>query len=204
MNEEFSVSQIPPEEAITMRAAVPSRRREFAAGRACARAALARLGFAPDQVIPRAKDRLPVWPEGVVGSISHCTGFCGAVVARKREIRAIGFDAEVLGRMEEAGPATRALVSSPVEDKGLPGTTDSFDPLDVLFSGKESFYKAYYPENKCFLDFLDVVFEIDVERSEFQVRLLRGDVPRFFGVDFARGRFVVQDGIVLTSVVREV
>ena len=86
----------------------------------------------------------------------------------------------------------------------MPRKTESFDPLDVLFSAKESFYKAYYPENKFFLDFLDVVFEIDVERSEFQVRLLQEDAPRFFGVDSARGRFVVQEGIVLTSVVMEV
>ena len=61
--------------------AVASRQREFAGGRTCARRALLRLGHAA-QPIPVGACRAPVWPHGVVGSITHCSSFAAAAVAR--------------------------------------------------------------------------------------------------------------------------
>src|SRR4051812_24879633 len=79
-----------PEEADAIKAAVPSRRHEFVLGRWCARQALAELGVMA-RAIPVGHQRMPVWPAGVVGSITHCRGFVGAVVAPADQLRAIGF-----------------------------------------------------------------------------------------------------------------
>ena len=83
----------PAEEAILSRA-VPRRRDEFRSGRACARRALADLEC-PLQGIPADSRRLPVWPSGFVGSISHGAGLCIAQVARTRDFLGVGVDIEV-------------------------------------------------------------------------------------------------------------
>ena len=36
----------------------------------------------------------PCWPDGVVGSLTHCTGYRGAVVGRSAAVRSVGIDAE--------------------------------------------------------------------------------------------------------------
>lgn len=85
--------RLPPEEAQYLGTMVPARREEFAAGRTCARLALAKLD-APWTVIPRGANGAPLWSAGYVGSIRHCEGFCAAVVARSQLIAAVGVDAE--------------------------------------------------------------------------------------------------------------
>lgn len=75
---------LPEEEAIIARA-VPRRRREFAAGRWCARAALAQLGEPPVPIL-RGPQNEPQWPAGIAGSITHCAGYRAAAAARTAEV----------------------------------------------------------------------------------------------------------------------
>lgn len=121
-----------------LEAASPSRRREFAAGRACAREALARLGFAPT-AIPRGPDRAPQWPLGVVGSITHCRGFCAAAVTRCEAHRALGLDAECSGRVSEA--ILRRIVSD-AELAALTALPADQEWRTLLWSAKESLRKC--------------------------------------------------------------
>src|ERR1700691_1836492 len=86
------VTLYPDEEAVVANA-VDKRRREFATGRACARAALAELGLPPASIV-RGPGGAPTWPSGVVGSIPPCAGYRAAAVAWDREFAAIGLDAE--------------------------------------------------------------------------------------------------------------
>src|SRR5690242_7832438 len=67
------------EESVLVKNAVEKRIAEFCAGRHCAREALRALGRTPGAIL--AEGRAPIWPDGVVGAITHCTGYCGAVVA---------------------------------------------------------------------------------------------------------------------------
>ena len=69
-----------PEERACLAKAVEKRRAEFGTARVCARRALAQLGFPPMPLVPN-KDRSPVWPQGVVGSITHTRGYCAVIVA---------------------------------------------------------------------------------------------------------------------------
>src|SRR5215471_17196874 len=82
-----------PAEAAAVATADPVRRSEFAAGRAVAHAALARLPAPAGPILPgRAGE--PRWPDGVVGSITHCAGYRACAVAPARGMAAIGIDAE--------------------------------------------------------------------------------------------------------------
>src|SRR5882672_7976907 len=82
-----------PEEEALIDGAVAPRRSEFATTRSCARQALHRLGV-PEGPILRGPKREPLWPPGIVGSLTHCTGYRAAAVARASDVLAIGIDAE--------------------------------------------------------------------------------------------------------------
>ena len=89
-----------PAEAQDMSNAVPKRMQEFAAGRLCARRALAEFGVA-DFPVRVARDRQPLWPGFLVGSITHTAGICAAVVAERARLIALGVDTEA-GRGRES------------------------------------------------------------------------------------------------------
>jgi 4'-phosphopantetheinyl transferase EntD len=198
-NASAAEEQLHPDEACAVRHALPQRQAEFAAGRACAHRALRELGF-PDVTVPRAADRSPLWPDGVVGSISHCEGFCGAVVARQSDVRGLGLDVERRGRV---GKDLHDLICTQREKAALGPATDACDPVEVLFSAKESFYKAYHPATKFFLDFLDVDLKIDFSEDSFSATLLRDDAPSLYGARVVKGRFGLTRDRVFTGVVLE-
>jgi 4'-phosphopantetheinyl transferase EntD len=73
------------------------RMRELESGRTYAKRSLSLLGI--DNVeLPVGTDRAPVWPNGVVGSLTHVRsrrgGYCAVAVGRSTDFRAIGIDVE--------------------------------------------------------------------------------------------------------------
>ncbi len=90
----------------------------------------------------------PVWPAGVVGSISHTAGWTGAVAARRGRhggIASIGLDAEVAAPLPDG---VLEVVATEAERTALAhlGRADTDVPWDaVLFAAKEATYKAWYP-----------------------------------------------------------
>ena len=146
-----------PDEAVYLGRAVPKRVGEFAAGRLCARRALAEFGIIgfPLRV---AADRQAVWPHSMVGSITHTEGFCAAVVAKRAHIAALGLDTELVGRVNLeiwpriCGPGEIAWIES------LPAVAQAAAAA-LIFSAKEAFYKCQYPLTRRILDFHDVWVE---------------------------------------------
>jgi 4'-phosphopantetheinyl transferase EntD len=183
-----------PAEAALAERMGDARRREFALGRACARHALAELGVSGP--VLRGSDRAPIWPPGVVGSLTHCDALCAAAVARCGEVVALGLDAELDAPLGErvgrrvCTPAERSHVAS------LPGREPGVWEK-LVFSAKESFYKAWYPLAHARLGFQDVELRIDPDAFRFCVRLLRDDKP---GPRSARGRFAFAKAHVVTAV----
>jgi 4'-phosphopantetheinyl transferase EntD len=183
-----------PDEERCVARAVPRRRLEFATGRHCARLALARLGVAPVAIV-RGERGAPRWPDGVVGSITHCAGYRAAAVARASDLRTIGIDAEP---NEPLPRDVIDLVSLPPERARLTAlaTADRDVAWDrLLFSAKESVYKAWAPLVGSFLDFDGAEITFDPAAGAFLARLL---VPG--GPAVLAGRFVVRDGLALTAV----
>lgn len=181
-----------PEEWPAVRNAVPKRVEEFAAGRACARRALGELGYPPAALL-RGADRVPVWPKGIVGSITHTDGYCGAAVARSDAFVGLGIDVERIGRVDEE---IERQVCTPGECAGL-AAFDSVRRAEVatiLFSAKEAFFKCQYAAGGGLSEFHDI--ELDLDDGAFRVRVLRPSPLR----GSIEGRYAVAGGMAFTAI----
>ena len=189
-----------PEERGYIEQAVPKRAREFAAGRLCARAALAQFGFAVAPIHVNS-DGSPRWPAGMVGSITHTEGFFGAAVAEQQHFLALGLDAEIISRVipdvwtQICTPAELVWVDSLAEREKARAAA-------MIFAAKEAVYKCFYSMNSEWLDFHDVTIvpeQRNLEGTSYTIRALRRlqlldrDLQRF------EGRFLFQDHIVLVG-----
>lgn len=133
--------------------AVEKRRREFTAGRNCARTALIRLGL-PPVPIGVGEHRQPLFPAIVSGSITHTRDYCAAAVVRTGSVRAIGIDAESNAPLDES-VARRVLSPDElrrVRSRRRVGCCDDV----LLFSMKEAFFKAVFPVCRRHVDFDEV------------------------------------------------
>lgn len=178
-----------PEEVVAVVDAVTSRALEFASGRACARAALARLGFAPCAV-PVGPGRLPIFPPGVTGSIAHSGSVCIAAAVPNHLVTSVGVDIEVASDLPE--PIAR-MVCLPKERR-MAAIGDLGPSWAVLhFSAKEAVYKARQGVAPGWLGFEDVELAFTDGGRSFRAAVARpGHHSRFLG------RSVVCDGVVAT------
>ncbi|MEU4210566.1 4'-phosphopantetheinyl transferase superfamily protein [Streptomyces sp. NPDC026206] len=191
------------EEEALLTKAVDKRRREFTTVRTCARTALGRLGIAPAPIIPGQRGA-PQWPAGIVGSMTHCAGYRAAAVARDADVLTIGLDAEPNEPLPNDG--VRELVTRP-EEHGWLARLDAERPEvcwdRLVFSAKESVYKAWFPLTRLWLDFQDAVVEVDPDARTFSARVLTPDPllaatgNRLSGFD---GRWLVRDGLIVTAI----
>jgi 4'-phosphopantetheinyl transferase EntD len=156
------------QEQVLVARAVGKRRREFTTGRHCARLALLRMGQ-PWVALPADADRVPVWPAGVMGSITHCAGYRAAAVAPAAQIGMLGIDAEPDAPLP---PRLLPRIARPEElaaiaELGREQPSINWDRL--LFSAKEAVFKAWFPVARRPLDFADVSVELHPDGT-FDVR----------------------------------
>jgi 4'-phosphopantetheinyl transferase EntD len=179
-----------------VRRAVARRRREFLAGRVCAREALAMFGVSVWELLPD-RDRVPKWPCDLVGSITHGAGQCAVAIASRRHLDAVGIDLEETGRLQ--APMLR-LVCTPAERAQLEAWTPG-DPMlgaTLVFSIKEAFYKCQFPMTRTRLDFQDIEVESPAQ-GQCVVRLLRSASWLRAG-EAIPGRYAMRHGWVTTAV----
>ena len=180
--------------------AVEARRREFVTARRCAREALAKLGHEPAPIRVGPK-REPQWPVGVVGSITHTTGFRAAAVARRSAFASLGVDTE---QNEPLPEGVEELITVPGEPEMLAALARAFPVTRwsrLLFGAKESIYKAWYPLTGRWLGFEDVRLTID-PAGTFAAKVLIDSARRDGEVPLTqlRGRFLLSRGLVATAV----
>jgi 4'-phosphopantetheinyl transferase EntD len=161
-----TIADLWPEERRVVLRAIVSRQREFATGRACARRLLSRLGC-PAVALPADADRVPSWPEGFVGSISHAGELCAVVVGARTTVAGVGIDIEDDGPLESElwdivlGEGERAsLMTLPDGERA--------HRAKLLFSAKEAVYKLQFPMTRKKIDFDAVQIELftDFFRAE--------------------------------------
>jgi 4'-phosphopantetheinyl transferase EntD len=198
-----------PEEEAALGPVAERRRREFTIARSCARRALAALGVPATPVLSGPR-RQPAWPAGIVGSITHCPDYCAAAVARRERVATIGIDAEEHASLPEGVLDMIALDEERAWLRARSGTGVCWDR--VLFSAKESLFKAWFPITGRWLDFRDALVTVEPESGRFSARLrvpgavVGGQTLTAFGgqtLTAFGGRYLVREGYVLTAVAVE-
>lgn len=197
--EERSV-ELFPEERAALGDAVEVRRLEFVTSRACAREALSRLGLAA-QPIPTGARGEPLWPAGIVGSITHCAGYRACAVAPASRLLTIGIDAEVDDPLPDGLIGDIAL---PEERRWIEGAAAADPDISwdrLLFSIKESIYKAWFPLTRSWLGFEDASVAIDRAHGTFSASLLVPG-PTLGGrkLDGFSGRWIAAEGLLLSAI----
>jgi 4'-phosphopantetheinyl transferase EntD len=185
-----------PEEQAYIASAVPKRRAEFATARVLARELLRAMGIPARSLVP-AKDRAPIWPPGIVGSIAHTNDHCVVVLAKASDVLSLGVDVETVRALE---PGTWDVVLTPRERAWLANQpADAREALAIVFFGaKEAYYKCQYPLTATFLEFHDVELEIDLARHVFEARAIKPGLPS--SVERLGGRFALHRGRVTCGV----
>ncbi|MEU2993112.1 4'-phosphopantetheinyl transferase family protein [Streptomyces griseoincarnatus] len=196
-----------PEEAALIADSVPQRRAEFTGVRSCARRAMAALGFPPAPVL-RGPRGAPLWPEGLVGSMTHCPEYRAAAVAPASAVRMLGIDAEPNRPLPEGH---REVVARPAELRRLAAAgraeaerRDGPHWDRLLFSAKESVFKTWYPLTGDELDFHEAEITMSrtpgcSDRGRFVARLSRSapGVPEAMAGRWAADRSTIVTAVVL-------
>lgn len=200
---------MPGEESLISQA-VEKRRKEFTTARHCARNALGELGI-PPRAIGRGERGMPLWPSGVVGSLTHCDGYRAAVVGYRLQIRSLGIDAEPHDALPEG---VLDHTSLPEEREVLAGRDDTIAWDRLLFCAKEATYKAWFPLTERWLGFEDahITFDRDTDTAarpddgpvtgSFVSRILINGATTDGGPPLLElpGRWRVHRGIILTTI----
>lgn len=196
-----------PEEMALTANWIDGKRREFITARHCAHSAMQKLGL-PAGAILRGANREPLWPAGLVGSITHCPNYRAAAVAHVQDYLTLGIDAEVCAPLP-AGVADLVLVAA--ERQWLAKAADGFPWDRLMFSAKESLFKAWWPLMRCRLDAADITIDIDTTAidaagiggasggfvAQLARPLMRGDARP---IRRCRGRFLSGNGLIVTAI----
>jgi enterobactin synthetase component D / holo-[acyl-carrier protein] synthase len=186
-----------PAEADLVARAVESRVCEFTTGRMCARRALAQLGIKSGPILSGAR-REALWPETVVGSITHCKGYRAAAVARRDRGLALGIDAELDSPLP-AGLLEFVAVERESAWIARQSCPEAWGRL--LFSAKESVYKALFPVTRCWLDFADVQVTFSPTEQSFAATVRPELSTCAFELTSLQGRYLRRNGLLLTALV---
>lgn len=183
-----------PEEHAVIADAVAARQAEFATVRRCARQALAQLGAAPQPILP-GPHGAPRWPDGIVGSMTHCDGYRAAAVASSTGFLGLGIDAEPHRPLPDG---VLRLIARPEEFEQLSALPSGFYWDTLLFAIKEAVYKAWHPLTGDWLDFDAVSIGIDSAQNRFRAELTTVVDTADSGV--FNGRFAFEADLILVAV----
>lgn len=193
---EMAVDPLTPKERSLVEGVGGRRLTTFQRGRHAARLALHDLGVDAAPVLHGSHGE-PRWQPGIIGSITHCHGYAAAVVSASGTSRVLGVDAE---RDLPLAPGVLELISSPSERASLGIVHDGVSADRLLFSAKESVYKAWFPSTQRRLGFRDVELRFEADRRFSCWPLVEG--TRRDGHEFASfsGRWAALDGVLVTLV----
>ena len=156
-----------------LRSAIKKRQAEYLMGRLAAKHALSCIEFAdPGITIAINEHRAPIWPLGIVGSIAHDKSTAMCVIARESTAPMLGVDIECL-----LSASVARQISSTVHDQQELALfqASGFTPniiTTLLFSAKESLFKALYPAVQCYFGFEETrLHQVDHQQQCLVFRL---------------------------------
>jgi 4'-phosphopantetheinyl transferase EntD len=185
-----------PQEQAEVASAVPARQAAYAAGRIAAGQLLRELGFA-DRPLCADVQRVPCWPSGAVGAITHSSMLCVVVAALSDHVLALGVDTEPAVPLERnlwdivcRAQEVDWLHTLPAERQG--------HLAKLLFCVKESVFKAWYPRSRQLIDFQQVEVQLDCTSATYRARIF-ADSPMWPKNWEPTGSFAIRDGNIIVG-----
>ena len=156
----------PAEENYFSQLSSVSRKEHYRSGRICAGEVLSKLGTLGQPVLRDPQTREPLWPEGISGAITHSGKWAAAAAGKTSDVSGIGIDLEDLERQVDSRISRHVCI--PEEQKWLQECGEDFleQNLKIIFSAKESIFKAFFPYTRTYLHFHDA--RILMEQTFFQ------------------------------------
>lgn len=184
---------------VNVRGAVRKRQAEYFFGRAAARIAMGD-NIPPFVSVRTGPMREPIWPEGIVGSISHSGDLAVAVIMPGTRCGGIGIDAEAILSADAVKAVTRIALDE-MEVRLL--RASSMDPataFTLAFSAKESFFKGAFAKVGQFFEFNAVrILAVDHDRQVLRMQVRENLSSSFRVGDPLEVHYVtLQSGAVLT------
>ena len=182
--------------------AVGKRKIDFITGRLCASQALAMLD--PRRkwpIVSFGTDRLPGWPEGVVGSITHTEGFSSACVALSTDYQSLGIDAEKVMPVEQAEKIEATISFDQERELTQTKGFELAKGLSLIFSAKESLFKCLYPLVKINFGFLDArLLTLDTDQKSFSIELMKDLGDQYEKGQILQGHYIFVNALVVTGI----
>jgi enterobactin synthetase component D len=167
---------------------------EFLLGRHAAQVALADLGIHVG-VLPIEEERAPRWPAGIVGAITHCTGYAAAAVAHASLVRGIGIDAQPIPDVKSRDALRRTATDTEVDVLCL----DEMTARTIAFSAKECVFKALAPTVGGYFGFEAARIVAARDAQTLEIALTRRLHPTLTAGSTFLVRHAVQAGIVYAA-----
>ena len=209
----------PAEENYFSQLSSVSRKEHYRSGRICAGEVLSKLGTLGQPVLRDPQTREPLWPEGISGAITHSGNWAAAAAGKTSDVSGIGIDLEDLERQVDSRISRHVCI--PEEQKWLQecGEDCLEQNLKIIFSAKESIFKAFFPYTRTFLHFHDAMILMEQtlfqkskpdsltkkeknskpEKFEFVYLLLNDKVISQTGISEGKGKVHFFENYVLTS-----
>jgi 4'-phosphopantetheinyl transferase EntD len=132
--------------------------------------------------------------------MTHCDGYCAAALVRAADLASLGIDAEIHGPLPEGVLSSVSLPAEAERLRLLAAQRPDVHWDRLLFSAKESVYKAWFPVTGKWLDFLEADIEISVDGRFRASLLVPGPLVGGRRVDHFEGRWTTSRGLVATAV----
>ena len=147
--------------------AVDKRKAEFLAGRYCCKKALSSMGVSNFDVLV-GENRAPQWPVGIKGAISHNSHHAMVAITRLPNVLGIGIDIESIMSTKTMNDIKDAILRDAEHDLLYVPEARAVVVSSLIFSFKESFFKAAYPSTGFYFDFDAITIDkIDYENKRF-------------------------------------
>ena len=209
----------PAEENYFSQLSSVSRKEHYRSGRICAGEVLSKLGTQGQPVLRAPQTLEPLWPEGISGAITHSGKWAAAAAGKTSDVLGIGIDLEDLERQVDSRISRHVCI--PEEQKWVQECGEDFleQNLKIIFSAKESIFKAFFPYTRTYLHFHDARILMEQtffqksksdslsekekiskpEKFEFEYLMLNEKVIRQTGISEGKGRVHFFENYVLTS-----
>lgn len=198
--ENRDTSEVHIDEIKLIQNAPKSRQLEFLNGRNNAHLALQTLQFNSPKAILIGKNREPLWPISIVGSITHCEGYCAAVVAYKKNIIGVGIDAELNSNLSDKLTLTTQTINEINKNKSLVSMNKNICVNKLIFSAKESAFKFIHSFIQEYINFNVIEISLNFDTKSFSIIFIKQTLIAKFKNSKLIGKFDYNETHIVTCV----